>query len=62
MAESRIIGIRVPDAIYDAIEDRIQATGRKKSEVVLSLIKKGLGMSVNGVNVAVNGDGQLAKK
>ena len=64
MAESRIIGIRVPDDIYDAIEDCIRATGRRKSEVVLALLKKGLGMTgkdVDAVNATVN-DGQLAKK
>ena len=64
MAESRVIGIRVPDSVYDAIEDRVQTTGRKRSEVVLALLKKGLGMAgkdVNAIDNVVNG-GQLAKK
>lgn len=69
MPESKVIGIRVPDKISDAIETRVRATGKKKTDVVLELLRQALGMldpatkdlSVNTVNIDVYNEDLLKK-
>lgn len=39
------IGLRVPDDVAFALEKYLQATGQEKTEYILSLIRKDLGIT-----------------
>lgn len=45
MSESKNVGVRIPDAILAAIDERIGNEGRTRSEVILTLIQRGLAIA-----------------
>lgn len=44
MAETPVIGVRFPPELSEQIEALIGKAGKNKSEVVLTLVKRGLGI------------------
>ncbi len=44
MSESKSVGLRIPDEILTEINSRIGIEGRNRSEVILALIQRGLGL------------------
>lgn len=45
MPESKNVGVRIPDDILAAIDERIGNEGKTRSEVILTLIQRGLNIA-----------------
>lgn len=44
MAESPVVGVRFPTDLLEQIDGAIGTQGKNRSEVVLNLVKRGLGI------------------
>ena len=45
MAESPVVGVRFPPELLSQIDGMVGADGKTRSEVVLNLVKRGLGIA-----------------
>lgn len=45
MAESPVVGLRIPPELLSQIDSMVGVDGKNRSEVVLNLVKRGLGIA-----------------
>lgn len=53
MAESPVVGVRFPQELLEQIDGAIGRDGKNRSEVVLNLVRRGLGIAPSPDTAAI---------